>query len=68
MEIELDGKLFYTILYMEDGNYIAANKRGSIFRLHHDREKMVKKIADKPIDFFEIYKGYKADLDDIMEA
>ena len=65
-EIELDEKLFYTILDMEDGNYIAVDKKGKIYRLNHDHEERVKLIANKPADFFEIYNGKKSELENKM--
>lgn len=65
-EIELDEKLFYTILDMEDGNYIAVDKKGKIYRLNHDHEETVKLITNKPIDFFDIYSGKKRDLEKII--
>ena len=65
-EIEFDEKLFYTILDMEDGNYVAIDKKGKVYRLNHDHEEMVKLIANKPTDFFEIYNGQKSELENIM--
>ena len=65
-EIEFDEKLFYTILDMEDGNYVAVDKKGKVYRLNHDHAERVKLIADKPIDFFKIYKGQKSELEEIM--
>ena len=65
-EIEFDEKLYYTILDMEDGNYIAVDKKGKVYRLNHDHEEMVKLIAEKPTDFFEIYNGQKNELENIM--
>ena len=65
-EIELDEKLFYMILDMEDGNYIAVDKTGKVYRLNHDHAERVKLIADKPIDFFKIYKGQKSELEELM--
>ena len=65
-EIELDEKLFYTILDMEDGNYIAVDKKGKVYRLNHDHEETVKLITNKPIDFFDIYSGKKRDLEKII--
>jgi hypothetical protein len=62
-EIEVDGKLYYTILDMEDGNYIAVNKKGNIYRLIHDHEQNVKLIANTPTEFFEIYNGSKSELE-----
>lgn len=65
-EIEFDEKLYYPILDMEDGNYIAIDKNGKIFRLNHDHKEMIKLIANKPSDFFNIYNGEKSELDNIM--
>jgi hypothetical protein len=65
-EIEFDEKLFYTILDMEDGNYIAVDKKGKVYRLNHDHKEMVKLIADKPTEFFKIYNGEKSELENIM--
>jgi len=65
-EIELDEKLFYTILDMEDGNYVAVDKKGKIYRLNHDHEENVKLIANKPADFFKIYNGEKSELENII--
>ncbi|MCH3882922.1 MULTISPECIES: hypothetical protein [Tenacibaculum] len=65
-EIELDEKLFYTILDMEDGNYVAVDKKGKIYRLNHDHEERVKLISNKPTDFFKIYNGEKDELENIM--
>ncbi|TMU50993.1 hypothetical protein [Flagellimonas algicola] len=65
-EIEFDQKLLYTILDMEDGNYIAVDKKGKIYRLNHDHEERLKLIANKPTDFFEIYDGRKSKLDQLL--
>ena len=65
-EIELDEKLFYTILDMEDGNYVTVDKKGKVYRLNHDHEEQIKLIANKPVDFFEIYNGKKSELENIM--
>lgn len=65
-EIEFDHKLFYTILDMEDGNYIAVDKKGKVYRLNHNHVKMVKQIADNPTDFFKIYNGEKSELENLM--
>ena len=65
-EIELNEKLYYTILDMEDGNYIVTTKNGQIFRINHDHETRVKLLAQTPKDFFEIYKGDKNKLESIM--
>jgi hypothetical protein len=65
-EIEIDEKLFYTILDMEDGNYIAIDKQGKIYRLNHDHKERVKKIAENPIEFLKIYSGQKSELEKMM--
>jgi hypothetical protein len=65
-EIELGEKLFYTILDMEDGNYVAVDKKGKIYRLNHDHEERVKLIANKPTEFFKVYNGEKSKLINIM--
>ena len=65
-EIEIGEKFFYTILDMEDGNYIAIDKQGKIYRLNHDHKERVKKIAENPIEFFKIYSGQKSELENMM--
>lgn len=65
-EIEFQENFYYTILDMEDGNYIAIDKKGKVYRLNHDHERMVKLIANNPKDFFKIYKGQKSELENIM--
>lgn len=66
-EIEFDDKLFYTILDMKDGNYVAVDKSGNVYRLNHDHEDRIRKIASKPADFFNFYHGDKTELEQIME-
>ncbi|QNF35575.1 hypothetical protein HUW51_23760 [Adhaeribacter swui] len=65
-EIEIKGKSYYTILDMEDGNYIAVDENGRIYRLNHDHTEQIRKIADKPVDFLKLYSGQKSDLEKIM--
>jgi len=65
-EIELDEKRYYTILDMEDGNYIAIDKEGKVYRLNHDHEERIKLIAHKPTAFFETFSGQKSDLEKMM--
>lgn len=64
-EIELEEKFYYTILDMEDGNYLAVNSRGSVFRLMHDHEQPAKKIARNISELN--YSGYKSDLESLFE-
>ena len=65
-EIELEDKQFFTILDMEDGNYIAVNKQGKVYRLNHEHKERAQLIADSPIDFFNIYNGHKIELEILM--
>lgn len=62
-EIEVGEKLYYTILDMEGGNYIAIDKKGKVYRLIHDDEFIAKQIATNSNDFLKNYKGIKSDLD-----
>ncbi|MBL4898676.1 MAG: hypothetical protein JKX76_03395 [Colwellia sp.] len=66
-EIEFDEKSYYTILDMEDGNYVAVDKSGGIYRLNHDHDERIRKIADKPRGFFNLYQGDKRELEQIMD-
>jgi hypothetical protein len=66
-EIEFEEKLYYTILDMEDGNYIAIDKAGCVYRLNHDHDQRIRKIASKPADFFNYYHGDKTELEQLME-
>ena len=66
-EIEFDDKLYYTILDMEDGNYIAVDKSGIVYRLNHDHEERIRKIANKLADLFKYYHGDKTELEQIIE-
>ncbi|WP_420574779.1 hypothetical protein [Kordia sp.] len=61
-EIELDEKIYYTILDLEDGNYVAIDEKGKVYRLIHDHEIPVKLIANTPADFFKFYTGQKDEL------
>lgn len=67
-EIEIDEKIFYTILDTEDGNYIVTDKKGIIYRLIHDHEEVVKKIAENPSEFFKIYNGEKLEIEKIINT
>jgi hypothetical protein len=39
-EFEVDGKLYYQIKDLEDGNYIAIDNKGQVFGLIHDPYKI----------------------------
>jgi hypothetical protein len=66
-EIELDGKRYYTILDMEDGNYIGVNSRGQVYRLHHDSEEQAKLINKSITDFLTNYSGVKKDFEKLFD-
>lgn len=66
-EIELDNKFYYTLFDMEDGNYIAIDRKGKVYRLIHDHEQPVKKIADSAEAFLIAYSGDKRELEKYMD-
>ena len=66
-EIEIDQKFYYPILDFENGNYIAVDKKGKIYRLNHDNEQDIKEIFKNVHDFLEVYKGIKSDLEIYFE-
>ena len=65
--IELDGKRYYTILDMEDGNYIGVNSKGQVFRLHHDSDQQAKLINKSIADFLTDYSGDKKDFEKLFD-
>lgn len=66
-EIELDGKRYYTILDMEDGNYIGVNSRGQVYRLLHDSDEQAKLINKSIKDFLTNYSGDKKDFEKLFD-
>ncbi len=62
-EIELGDDIFYTIIDMEDGNYIAINKNSKVYRLYHDHIEQSLKIADSVSELLEFYNGDKSTLE-----
>lgn len=66
IEIECNENLYYTILDMEDGNFIAIDKSGKVYRLIHDHFEKVKEISNNIDDFFDLYRGSKSNLVEIM--
>ena len=53
---------------MEDGNSIATDKNGKIYRLNHENHKEpIKLIFDKPQNFIDKFQGKKENLEDIMD-
>ncbi len=61
-EIDLNGQFYYTILDMEDGNYIAVDKKGKVYRLIHDHENPARKIATSVQELLITYSGNKKEL------
>jgi len=66
IEIEFNGSFYYTILDMENGNYIAVDKTENVYRLNHDHTEKVKKIANNIEDFFDLYNGSKSNLIELV--
>jgi len=66
IEIEINENLYYTILDMEEGNYIAVNKSGKVYRLNHKHIEKVKEISNDIVAFFNLYKGNKSNLIQLM--
>lgn len=66
IEIECNENLYYTILDMENGNYIAVDKNEKVYRLNHEHIEKVKKISNNIDDFFDLYKGNKLNLIELM--
>lgn len=65
-EFEDDGKLLYSIIDMEDGNCIAVDKNGAIYRWNHDSDNRILEIAKNPTEFFKFYNGQKTELKHFM--
>ncbi len=65
-EIEINKNLYYTILNMKNGNYIAVDKTGKVYRLNHQQIEKVKKISNTVDDFFDLFQGNKSNLTAIM--
>lgn len=66
IEIECNKNLYYTILDMENGNYIAVDKDKKVYRLNHEHIEKVKKISNNIDDFFDLYKGNKSNLMELL--
>ena len=66
IEIECNKNLYYTILDLENGNYIAVDKNEKVYRLHHEHIEKVKKISNNIEDFFDMYNGNKSNLIELL--
>lgn len=67
-EIELDDKKFYTIINMDDGNYIAVNSKRQVFRLNHDSNDQVRLINKSVDNFLKEFSGEKKELEKHFES
>ncbi|MAW94955.1 MULTISPECIES: hypothetical protein [unclassified Leeuwenhoekiella] len=67
IEIEIENLFLYTVIDMQDGNYIAVDKKGQVYRLIHDHEKRAKRIANDISIFLSNYSGDKKDLENYFE-
>jgi hypothetical protein len=52
---------------MEDGNCIAVDKNGAIYRWNHDSDNRILEIAKNPTEFFKFYNGQKTELEHFMK-
>lgn len=66
IEIEINDNLYYTILDMKNGNYIAVDKSRKVYQLCHDHIEKVKEISNNIDSFFDLYKGSKSNLIEVM--
>ena len=66
IEIVCNENSYYTILDMENGNYIAVDKNEKVYRLNHEHIEKVKKISDNIDDFFDLYNGSKSNLIELL--
>ena len=66
IEIKCNENLYYTILDLENGNYIAVDKNEKVYRLQHEHIEKVKKISNNIDDFFALYNGSKSNLIELM--
>lgn len=66
IEIQCNENVYYTILDMENGNYIAVDKNEKVYRLDHEHIEKVKKISNNIDDFFDLYNGSKSKLIELM--
>jgi hypothetical protein len=62
IEIELDKMILYTILDMNDGNYIAVDSKKKVYRLNHDNQNPVLLIDNSIENFSREFSGDKKDL------
>jgi hypothetical protein len=62
IEIELEDKIYHTVLDLEDGKYVAVDEQGVVFRLIHDHQQMIKEIAPNINEFIGSYDGDKNEL------
>ena len=61
-EIETTDGIYFTIVDMEDGNYIAIDKKRRVFWLDHNADEPEKVIHSNVAEFLREYSGQKEDL------
>lgn len=62
IEIVLGNKKYYTIIDMEDGNYVGVDKKGVVYRLLHDSNQQAKLIDTSVSTFLSAFSGDKNEL------
>ncbi|KFC22735.1 hypothetical protein [Epilithonimonas lactis] len=62
-EIEFDSNKYYTILDLENGDYIGVDRKGKIYYLNHDAEIRVKEIFENLSEFLKNYNGNLNELE-----
>jgi len=65
-EIEVDGKSYYQIKDLEDGNYIAIDNKGQVFVLMHDPFK-IKLLNKSVIDFVDGVNSGTFKFEDVLQ-
>lgn len=66
-EIELNGETYYTLIDMEDGNYIALDNNRKVFRLHHDSYEPAREIYPSIEAFLHVYNGEKESMTHLFD-
>lgn len=68
IEIEIDDMKFYTIIDMQDGNYLAMDRNQCIYRMMHDNPQQYKHVFNNIHDFLNQYNGDKESLEELFES
>ncbi len=67
IEIELDGRTYFTILDLEDGNYIAIDKKQKVYSLVHDAKPASKLLKQTIHDFLAQVESGQFKIDEHLE-